>query len=45
LIDAIAPQLRARQSLRQKSGRLDFLSNKDKEWVMGRVILERLGWK
>jgi predicted TIM-barrel fold metal-dependent hydrolase len=24
---------------------LDFLSNEDKEWVMGRAILERLGWK
>ena len=24
---------------------LDFLSAEDKEWVMGRAILERLGWK
>jgi predicted TIM-barrel fold metal-dependent hydrolase len=24
---------------------LDFLSTEDKEWVMGRAILERLGWK
>jgi predicted TIM-barrel fold metal-dependent hydrolase len=24
---------------------LDFLSVEDKEWVMGRAILERLGWK
>jgi predicted TIM-barrel fold metal-dependent hydrolase len=24
---------------------LDFLSKDDKEWVMGRAILERLGWK
>lgn len=24
---------------------LHFLSNEDKEWVMGRAILERLGWK
>lgn len=24
---------------------LDFLSNEDKEWVMGRAILEQLGWK
>ena len=24
---------------------LDFLSKEDKEWVMGRAILERLGWK
>ncbi|MGB7037389.1 MAG: hypothetical protein WBD71_17915 [Xanthobacteraceae bacterium] len=24
---------------------LDFLSAKDKEWVMGRAILERLGWQ
>ena len=24
---------------------LDFLSAQDKEWVMGRAILERLGWK
>jgi hypothetical protein len=24
---------------------LDFLSNEDKEWVMGRAIVERLGWK
>jgi predicted TIM-barrel fold metal-dependent hydrolase len=24
---------------------LDFLSDQDKEWIMGRAILERLGWK
>jgi hypothetical protein len=24
---------------------LDFLSEDDKDWVMGRAILARLGWK
>jgi hypothetical protein len=25
-------------------GRVDFLSEDDKDWIMGRAILERLGW-
>jgi L-fuconolactonase len=34
-----------RQRITHFTETLDFLSNADKEWVMGRGILERLGWK
>jgi len=34
-----------RQRVTHFSETLDFLSAEDKEWVMGRAILERLGWK
>jgi len=34
-----------RQRIAHFTETLDFLSNEDKEWVMGRAILERLGWK
>ena len=34
-----------RQRITHFTETLDFLSNEDKEWVMGRAILERLGWK
>jgi predicted TIM-barrel fold metal-dependent hydrolase len=33
-----------RQRITQFTETLDFLSDSDKEWVMGRAILERLGW-
>jgi predicted TIM-barrel fold metal-dependent hydrolase len=33
-----------RQRITHFTEELDFLSNEDKEWVMGRAILERLGW-
>lgn len=34
-----------RQRITHFTETLDFLSREDKEWVMGRAILERLGWK
>jgi amidohydrolase family protein len=34
-----------KQRVTQFTETLDFLSAQDKEWVMGRAILERLGWK
>ncbi len=34
-----------RQRVTQFTEELDFLSEEDKDWVMGRAILERLGWK
>jgi hypothetical protein len=34
-----------RQRITHFTETLDFLSDQDKEWVMGRAILERLGWK
>jgi hypothetical protein len=34
-----------RQRIAHFTETLDFLSDADKEWVMGRAILERLGWK
>jgi L-fuconolactonase len=34
-----------RQRIAHFTETLDFLSDEDKEWVMGRAILERLGWK
>jgi predicted TIM-barrel fold metal-dependent hydrolase len=34
-----------RQRIAHFTGTLDFLSNEDKEWVMGRAILERLVWQ
>ena len=33
-----------RQRVTQLTETLDFLSNEDKEWIMGRVILARLNW-
>ena len=33
-----------RQRITHFTEELDFLSNEDKKWVMGRAILERLGW-
>ena len=33
-----------RQRITHFTEELDFLSNEDKEWVMGRAILKRLGW-
>ena len=34
-----------RQRITQFTEELDFLSEEDKDWVMGRAILARLGWK
>jgi predicted TIM-barrel fold metal-dependent hydrolase len=34
-----------RQRITHFTETLDFLSDEDKEWIMGRGILERLGWK
>jgi predicted TIM-barrel fold metal-dependent hydrolase len=34
-----------RQRITHFTETLDFLSAEDKEWIMGRAILERLGWK
>ena len=34
-----------RQRITQFTEELDFLSKEDKDWVMGRAILARLGWK
>jgi L-fuconolactonase len=38
----------ARASYRERvthfTEELDFLSEEDKDWIMGRAILERLGW-
>ena len=34
-----------RQRVTHFTDELKFLSDEDKEWVMGRAILERLGWK
>ena len=34
-----------RQRITHFTETLDFLSKEDKEWVMGRAILERLNWK
>jgi predicted TIM-barrel fold metal-dependent hydrolase len=34
-----------RQRVTHFTETLDFLSAQDKEWVMGRAILERLGWR
>jgi predicted TIM-barrel fold metal-dependent hydrolase len=34
-----------RQRISHFTETLDFLSENDKEWIMGRAILERLGWK
>jgi predicted TIM-barrel fold metal-dependent hydrolase len=34
-----------RQRITHFTQELEFLSEKDKEWVMGRAIVERLGWK
>jgi predicted TIM-barrel fold metal-dependent hydrolase len=33
-----------RQRIEHFTKELDFLSEEDKDWVMGRAILERLGW-
>jgi predicted TIM-barrel fold metal-dependent hydrolase len=33
-----------RQRITHFTEELDFLSEEDKDWVMGRAILERLGW-
>jgi len=33
-----------RQRVTHFTETLDFLSNEDKEWIMGRVILARLNW-
>jgi predicted TIM-barrel fold metal-dependent hydrolase len=33
-----------KQRIIQFTETLDFLSDSDKEWIMGRAILERLGW-
>ena len=33
-----------RQRITQFTETLDFLSDSDKEWIMGRAIQERLGW-
>jgi predicted TIM-barrel fold metal-dependent hydrolase len=33
-----------KQRITQFTETLDFLSDSDKEWVMGRAILEKLGW-
>jgi len=33
-----------KQRITQFTETLDFLSAEDKEWIMGRAILERLGW-
>jgi hypothetical protein len=34
-----------RQRITHFTETLDFLSDEDKEWIMGRAILERLEWK
>jgi predicted TIM-barrel fold metal-dependent hydrolase len=34
-----------RQRITHFTETLDFLSDEDKEWIMGRAIVERLGWK
>ena len=34
-----------RQRITQFTEELEFLSEEDKDWVMGRAILARLGWK
>jgi predicted TIM-barrel fold metal-dependent hydrolase len=33
-----------RQRITHFTETLDFLTEEDKDWVMGRAILERLGW-
>lgn len=33
-----------RQRITQFTEELDFLSEADKDWVMGRALLARLGW-
>jgi hypothetical protein len=33
-----------RQRVTQFTEQLDFLSEEDKDWIMGRAILARLGW-
>jgi len=34
-----------RQRITHFTETLDFLSSEEKEWIMGRAIVERLGWK
>jgi hypothetical protein len=34
-----------RQRITHFTEELDFLSDDDKEWIMGRAILERLNWR
>jgi L-fuconolactonase len=46
LSDVTNPYARAsyRECVTHFTEELDFLSEEEKDWVMGRAILERLGW-